>query len=893
VYLWALDERLEEALPGGALWESQERACGSAMLLTQALVNLESEAIPHLWLVTERAQPTGREGKEILLAQSTIVGMAKVIALEHPELRCRLVDLDSVDRQEDNTLLIDELTGNGGESQVVYREGTRFVPKVIRYDEKRRVDIDCRSLPEDKAFQLVIEEKGTLDGLHIRPVERIEPKAHQVEIRVRSTGLNFRDVISALGMISNEAPPGLECSGTVVRVGASVKNPSIGDEVIALASGTFATFATANAALVMPKPEFMTFEEAATIPLAFLTAHYGLCHLAGMAKGDKVLIHAASGGVGQAAVQLAKTCGAEVFGTAGNTRKREFLKSVGVDHCLDSRSLDFADQVLSITGGEGIDIVLNSLSDAFIPRSFSILRKGGRFIEIGKRGIWTKEQAAGHRPDVFYEAFDLASVMADEPEILRPMLSELMEKFSSGTLAPLPLVALPMEQVVTAYRTMQQARHIGKIVITQQPWSSGNSIEKPDAFSAHDTYLITGGFGGIGLRLIQWLLERGARHFAIVGRHEPLDEIKSSLAELEKGGARCRQIHCDVSSDSEVRRLFEEILQGLPRLRGIFHLAGVIDDGALMHQDWRRFGKVLGPKVLGAWNLHRHSIGIPLDCFVMFSSWASFLGSPGQVNYTAANAFMDALAWKRRAMGLPALSVNWAAWGEIGLATKCDRIDRLNRRGIGSFSPKAGFRALGRLMSQGVPEVAVIPFDLKRWRASNPTAAESRWFEFIDDQAAVGGGNTAESPVTLKEALISAKPGPSRRLVLETHLKELLSQTLRLPVSRIDSDRAFKSYGMDSLTALEFRNRIESSIQVTLSVSLVFNYPNISRLTPYLFEKMGLPMDGAETVKTCQSRSAGLDSSDLYSDDEALRALLEKVESLTEEEARELLDDEH
>jgi len=226
-----------------------------------------------------------------------------------------------------------------------------------------------------------------------------------------------------------------------------------------------------------------------------------------------------------------------------------------------------------------------------------------------------------------------------------------------------------------------------------------------------------------------------------------------------------------------------------------------------------------------------------LDYFVLFSSWASFLGSQGQANHSAANAFMDALAWQRRALGLPALSINWGAWAEIGAAAKGDRARRLSNRGIGSFSPDLGFRVMGRLMGQGAAQVAVTPFDLSRWRASNPAAEQSRLFDFIDEKATkeqerVDRDGKAKSSVPLNEALMAAKPGRARRLVMEAYLKEQISRILRLPISRIDPNKPFKSFGMDSLTALEFRNRIESAAHLTLSATVVFNYPTHNHLSP-------------------------------------------------------------
>jgi acyl carrier protein len=438
-----------------------------------------------------------------------------------------------------------------------------------------------------------------------------------------------------------------------------------------------------------------------------------------------------------------------------------------------------------------------------------------------------------------------------------------------------------MEQIVRAYRTMQQADHIGKIVVNLPPWSGARSIDAPDAFKRDATYLITGAFGGIGLRLAEWLCHRGARHLALIGRRAPQAAAAEHVAQLEAAGIRICVAICDVASEEQVSQLFSRDLTQMPPLRGVFHLAGALDDGALIQQSWPRFETVFAPKVIGAWNLHCQTRQMPLDCFVLFSSWASFLGSQGQANHSAANAFMDALAWQRRAAGLPGLSINWGAWAEIGAATKGDAAEHLARRGIGSFSPEMGLRALGYLMSQGGIQVAVTPFDLEKWRQASASAERSDWFEFLDQ--ATDNEKSADdlSVVDLKQALLAATPGKQRYLVMEAFLKELVGKTLRMPVTRIDADKPFKSFGMDSLTALEFRNRIEASIEATLSATLVWNYPTINKLAFYLFDKMSISIDQeSETAPSSPSEANG---------DEALLDINDEIENLPEDQVRQLL----
>jgi acyl transferase domain-containing protein/acyl carrier protein len=893
LYLWPLDEPTGVPQSSDYLRDLLEDLCGGLLLLAKTMVGIENDRRTRLWVVSRRALPTGREGQTISLASATLAGLVKVINLEHPELHCRAVDLDS-EADSEIRCLLDELAAEDNESLTAYRDGQRLVPRVISLSDRRAVDADWHALSADQPVRLINENRGTLDGLVIREVPYVAPGPGQVAIQVRAAGLNFRDVVCTLGMIPDNDDPGLECAGRIVAVGKGVNDLAVGDDVIAVAPGAFSTFVNANAALVVPKPDGMTFEQAATLPIAFLTAYYGLFELARLKGGEKVLIHAASGGVGLAAIQLAKACGAEIFGTAGTPRKRAFLASMGVNHVLDSRSLDFTKRILDLTEGMGVDVVLNSLSGDFIASSFAALRMGGRFIEIGKRGTWTPEQVRASRPDTFYFFFDLAAMIADQPERLRPVLDLLLKKFRSEELTALPATILPMEQIVHGYRIMQQARHIGKIVVNQQPWSGGKPIDMPDAFDRRNTYLITGAFGGIGLWLTKWLFERGARHFALVGREEPSAGAMACIAELERAGAHIRPLKCDVSSQAQVESLILGLSTEMPPLRGVFHLAGALDDGALMQQSWLRFEKVLAPKVLGAWNLHRLTNQLPLDCFVLFSSWASFLGSPGQANHSAANAFLDALAWQRRSVGLPALSINWGPWAEIGAATRGDVAEHLNRHGIGSFSPQMGFRALSRLMSQGAVQVAVTPFDLKKWRRASKTGEKSTWFEYLDENMARQFDEPAEdssfSPLlSLREALLAAQIGKARYILMEAFLKEQVAKTLRLPVTRIDSNKSFRSFGMDSLTALEFRNRIEAGTELTLSATLVWNYPTISKLASFLLEKMAESIGQAEDL-AMEKVDADL-ATPADGNQEKLEEILDELESMSEDQVRQLLDE--
>ncbi|NJO93486.1 MAG: zinc-binding dehydrogenase, partial [Hydrococcus sp. RM1_1_31] len=357
-------------------------------------------------------------------------------------------------------------------------------------------------------LRLEIENRGTLDNLQWQPTTRRQPDANEIEIQVHTTGLNFRDVLNALGLYpGSPGLLGLECAGEIVAVGSGVEDFQVGDAVIAIASGSFNQYVTVDAAFAVRKPKNLNFEEAATIPTAFLTAYYTLHHLAKIQPGDKVLIHAAAGGVGLAAIQIAQQAGAEIFATAFPS-KWDFLKSLGIEHIMNSRTLDFVEEVMSITGGEGVDIILNSLSREFIPKSLSILKSKGRFLEIGKNGVWEANQIAQVNPDIAYFLIDLVQVTQQQPALIQSMLRHLRQQFQSNNFKPLPYKVFDRDRTIDAFRYLQQAKHIGKIVVSQKIGVSRKKLE----FQKDGAYLITGGLGGIGLQIARWMVDKGARN---------------------------------------------------------------------------------------------------------------------------------------------------------------------------------------------------------------------------------------------------------------------------------------------------------------------------------------------------------------------------------------------
>jgi myxalamid-type polyketide synthase MxaB len=817
-YLWSAEGDAAEAATLGVLY------------LTQALAASGNGG--GLWLVTRGAQAV--TNRSLAVSQSPVLGLGKVIALEHPDLHCVCVDIDPAGEADSAGALFTELVAGDGEAQVVLRGNTRYVARLARLAK--------HGGRTPQPFEMEITSRGVLDNIALKPQTRRAPGPGEVEIEVRASGLNFRDVLNVLGMYPGDpGQPGLECAGTIVAVGDGVADFKVGDSVLAIAPRAFSSYVVTRAEFVALKPAHLSFAEAATIPVTFLTVLYGFKHLAKMKRGARVLIHAAAGGVGLAAVQLAQQAGAEIFGTAGSPEKQAHLKSLGVQHVMSSRTLDFADEIMRVTNGQGVDVVLNALADDFIAKSVSVLADNGCFLEIGKRGIWSEEQMKAARPGASYFPYDLGTVLQNDPALIQEMFRELMAGLADNTLRPLPLQAFSSHQVADAFRYMAQAKHIGKVVVMHE---TGGHV-RPEA-----GYLITGGLGGLGLTVARWLVERGARHLALAGRSGPSESARKAVTELEEAGAQVVALQADMSQKEQVANMLAELAQTMPPLCGVIHAAGALDDGVLSQQDRDRFAKVMGPKVNGAAALHELTRGLPLDFFVLFSSASSLLGSPGQGNYAAANAFMDALAHERRARGLPALSVNWGAWGEVGMAAGLGGREqrRLAEQGLGQILPEQGVQALAQALQLGLPQVGVLPINWTRMAQQFPAGSVPPLFSEVVSQAQAGkGGPLPDKQAEFKRAL-EAAPADQRQELLTGFVRDQVVKVLGLPSPEaLDLSQPLTDAGLDSLMAIELKNRIESGLGMSLAVSNFVEGPSIAELAQRVLAQMGTPVSAGPT----------------------------------------------
>ncbi|MEZ4271522.1 MAG: SDR family NAD(P)-dependent oxidoreductase [Myxococcota bacterium] len=687
----------------------------------------------------------------------------------------------------------------------------------------------------EQPFRLVIDRPGVLDSLTLRPLDPPTPGPGEVAISVHHAALNFRDVMVAMGFFSSGVEQGLggECTGEIVALGPDVTDRHVGQVVVALAPFSLGHTVTTWAAWTAPIPAGLGSAEAAGLPTVFATAWHALIDIARLSSGQSILIHSAAGGTGLAAVQLAQRAGATVFATAGTPEKRKFLRELGIAHVMDSRSLDFADEILTLTDGRGVDVVLNSLAGQALDKSLSVVADDGHFIELGKRDIYADRplNLGLFKRRLTYTAIDLEGWARNRPERLAGLFAQVIQAAQDGQIRPVPTTVAPISQIAETFRNMAQGHHCGKLVADlQDPSAQVRVPAQSYAIVADATYLITGGLGGLGLGLAAWLIDQGAQHLILLSRGGAATAVQASgLAELRTTGAEVLVAQADVADRDQLENVIAAIDADVP-LRGVFHCAMVLDDGLALDQTPARLRAVMAPKVAGAWNLHELTANCPLDHFVMYSSAASLLGSPGQSGYCAGNAFLDALAHARRAEGRCALAINWGPFAEAGAAATAHRGERLANRGVPSLTPDEGLSILGRLLVSDVTQVGALRLDLRQWLEFFPHLAGSPLFA----ELAQGTGKTSSVADANLLAQLRGESAAQRSARLTDYVCSQVALVLRMDLDAVDPATPLKDLGIDSLMGLELRNRLEAALGLTLSATLIWTQPNINSLADYL-----------------------------------------------------------
>ena len=795
-----------------------EAGIGSLLGAVHAALAAERASLTGgLWILTERAVAT-EPGEPVDPVQAALWGLGRTIIAEQPTLRCRLVDGDGT--EESLSWLTGALGTPVADPEVAVRQGKFLVPRLLHWARSGQL-----MMPRTDDYVLAPTERGAIDNLRLIEAQVVPPAPHEVQVRVEAAGLNFRDVLNVLGLYPGDPGPiGGDLCGIVTEIGSEVAGFTVGQRVMGFMQGSFASRINVPELLLAPVPGGVDPVGAATIPAAALTARLAF-DWAQLKPGDRVLVHAASGGVGLAAIQLARHHGATVFATA-SAHKRATLRSIGVDHVYDSRSTDFADQILADTDGAGVDVVLNSLTgEGFIEATVRATANGGRFAEIAKRDIWTAEQMTAARPDIAYEIVALDATTLTDPGHIQRLMLEVSAGLAKGEWTPVPAEVYPLTKARAAFRRMQQARHIGKIVV-QMP--------RPLQPRPDRSYLVTGGLGALGLHTAEYLAQLGAGDIVLTSRGVADADAERAIAAIaERFHCRVHVYPADVGSEAEVDDLLGRIRAELPPLAGVAHLAGVLDDALLPEQTVARFRTTMAPKALGAHHLHRLTIDDDLDFFILFSSASAVLGSPAQANYAAANALLDGLVAHRRAGGLPATAVNFGPWGRGGMASSQAAAANLGAQGMLPLEPASALAALGEVVRHGTGQATVLKANWQRAAKAFGGIRPPLLDQVLptDDATAPGDSELLRQLQEIPEA--------QRAGFITEFLQREVQGFLRLAQPPAASSR-FLDLGTDSLMAVELRNRLFGQFggRFDISPTAVFDYPTIRELAEHLVSQL-------------------------------------------------------
>lgn len=847
----------------------QIKRCDTAARIVEAAVSLKSP--PTCWVVTSGATDgvAGMKHAALLksslstISDATLWGWCRTLINEAASVPIKLIDLDEVASLHITaSQLVREISAPTLESEIVYNASCRYVTRLALQDAPSNSQITAKNQHLSQAtspsdipnLRLGFQQPGQLKNLRWELIANCVPQNDDVEIEVMATGLNFRDVMYALGILTDAAVEngfagaslGLEFAGVVKSVGANVTNVMPGDRVVGFGAACFSRRLVTPANCVSRIPDAanaMSFASAATIPSTFFTAYYSLVHLARLDKNERVLIHGAAGGVGLAAIQIARLTGAVVYATAGSDEKRDVLRLMGVTHIYDSRTLTFADEILRDTNGEGVDVVLNSLAGEAINRNFRVLKSFGRFIELGKRDFYenTKVGLRPFRNNISYFGVDADQLMLEQPQLTQRLFAEIMALFADQTLHPLPHTVFDAANVVAAFRYMQQAKQIGKVIVSHQ---HGVPTEYVDIakqqitlqLNANATYLVTGGLRGFGLKTAEWLATKGAKNLVLVSRSgssSSSPESALAVARLMEAGVRVEALACDISDHAATANLINSIAANMPPLRGIFHAAMVIDDGLASTLSAEKMHAVFAPKILGAANLHALTSNITLDLFVLFSSATTLFGNPGQGNYVAANAWLEAFAQMRIHSGLNATVVRWGAIDDAGFLARNENVKAAlqKRMGGNAISSETALNALEQMLLTNTSGFGVMELDWRTLARSLPTSDSPKYALIAKACGQLRLSDTNEQDVRQMARDLSQSALVEAFIEL---VRAEVAEILRMSPEKVDVNRSLFDMGLDSLMGVEVASALENRFGVRLSAMILSENPIIAKLAARL-----------------------------------------------------------
>lgn len=794
-------------------------------LISLAKVLVEKDTL-RLWVVCNGALGGIVDDRLARPVQTGLWAAARVVQNEYPQLDIRCLDVDpamTLDMAADR--IAEAIAHPSDDKELRLDADGMSALRVVRGCVLAGPGRDG----SDDTLRLEFAQSGLFDSFTWRAAALPALGADQIRIKVAATGLNFRDVMWSLGLLPDEALEngftgpsiGMECAGVVAAVGSNVTDLKVGDRVVTFAANAFSSDVIVDARFAARIPDDVATEAAATLPVAFLTAHYALTHLARLQEGETVLIHGGAGGVGLAAIQIAKVRGAKIIATAGSPDRRALLRDLGVDHVFDSRSLSFVEDVSRVS--QGVDVVLNSLAGEAMARSIDCLKPFGRFLELGKRDYYQNTHIAlrPFRNNLSYFGIDADQLLSNNDALIRTLFGELMAMFATGELVPLPYRIFNAAETSTAFRLMQRSGHIGKILIRPPREKPAKRVQVDLEIDPEGSYLIVGGLGGFGLATAKWLASKGARHIHLVSRSgQPAEDAAAMIDAIRSNGIEVQVAAVDVTDKAALDGYLQTFGSAGAPLKGVFHVAMVLDDAFAKDLDRQRIAQVLAPKVTGAVNLDELTRRFNLDHFVLFSSVSAMIGNVGQTNYVAANAFLEGLARCRRVEGLPALAVGFGAISDAGYLARNASVNqtlsqRLGRSALSANEALDGLEALLRCDPHDVRHAAMqfARVDWSMARKELRTVNTPLFKKLQLDDAAGDGGSIAAAELLNQ---LRELPDEEVQVRLGDLMAESITRTLRLPAGEIDRNRALSEFGMDSLMMLELRMAVEEKMGIEI-----------------------------------------------------------------------------
>lgn len=848
VHLFSM-ARHGELSPYDEAVDAEVRMCHSLMHMLQLFAfdkdSLKSDRFSRIIVATQGACSVFGEKSPQPLG-GMLHGLARVVASEFNTTAMQVIDLDS-DDYSCETLFAEVTVGENQisneesgkpqsirpQAMVVWRGGRRFVPRLQHLAPR-----SYRVTNNQRPFELALDRGGNISALTLCEIDVPPPGPGEVQVKVQYIPLNFRDLLRILGRYpvdkAEDGRPGDECTGFVSAVGPGVEGFSPGDRVLGMRCG-FRSLINVDQNLIAQVPEHLTLLNAASMLNSYLTSYCSLLNSGELKADDSILIHSAAGGIGLGALQIASNVGAEIFATAGSDSKRCLIEKYGVNKVMNSRTLDFYDQILDATDGRGVDVVLNSLSGLALMRSLSCVAPHGRFLELGKRDFFENTRVGMYpfHANVSFHAVYLESILLDHPEVGRRILTEVFSDRSMKKFPPLLSRLFPVTRLSDALRLMSKGEHLGKQIIDlSQHWSTVRPKLRRPVLRGDASYLISGAFGGVGLVVARWLVQRGARHLTMLSRSGPqTNYAKSVVEELRSQGVNFQIEQCDIADPTALSETVNAVRDKIP-IAGVLHLAMVLDDERLVDLDAERFHRVMRPKVRGGWNLHHATLDDDLDLFVMFSSISAAVGNYGQAPYAAGNAALESLVQHRRAQGLAGSAIQWGAIGEVGYVAQNEQVhEMLAKRGFKTLSPADIADALDRSFELKSNVTMVNRMDWRRFVEFFPHLRETPGL-FTSILSHVEDPQREHASGGLLEAM---KAAPGARVKIATEfVTNAAARILGTSPAGLDLQRPLTEMGLDSLMAVELANVFESEFKVSLPISAISRDASIIRLSQTL-----------------------------------------------------------